>query len=71
MKVDVSNIHITNDTWEVFLETHPETDDTILFADPPYLIDTYLYGKDGDLHEAFDHKSFATEIQKRKDWFVC
>lgn len=53
-----------------FLETHPETPGTFVYADPPYYISTYIYGKDGDMHESFDHAKFANAIKKRKDWLV-
>jgi DNA adenine methylase len=53
-----------------FLEQHPETDKTLVFADPPYYISTYIYGKDGDMHESFNHASFAAAIQKRRDWIL-
>jgi DNA adenine methylase len=32
---------------------------TIIYADPPYYISSYIYGRDGDLHEAFNHVTFA------------
>jgi len=53
-----------------FLRDHPETDTTVVYADPPYYISTYVYGKDGDMHEGFDHSGFARYIQTRKDWVL-
>ena len=53
-----------------FLKAHPESSDTVIYADPPYYIDSYIYGKDGDLHQAFDHKAFASAIKKRSDWMI-
>lgn len=53
-----------------FLRQHPQTDSTVVYADPPYFIDSYIYGRDGDMHEGFDHKAFAKEIQTRSDWMV-
>ena len=53
-----------------FLNDHPETTNTVVYADPPYYISTYLYGKDGDLHESFDHEEFAKTIRERNDWML-
>ena len=53
-----------------FLRAHPEKPDTLVYADPPYYIKTYIYGKDGDMHESFDHKAFAETIRKRRDWMI-
>jgi DNA adenine methylase len=53
-----------------FLQEHPETEDSVVYADPPYYITNYIYGKDGDMHEKFNHELFATEIQKRSDWII-
>lgn len=64
-KVTFSNLDCVE-----FLKEHPETDDTVVYADPPYYITNYIYGKDGDMHEAFNHELFAQEIKKRSDWIV-
>lgn len=53
-----------------FLNAHPESDGTFVYADPPYYISTYIYGKDGDMHESFDHVRFANTIKRRKDWLL-
>lgn len=34
--------------------------DAVIYADPPYYISSYIYGRDGDLHESFNHVAFAT-----------
>ena len=53
-----------------FLRLHPETRETLVYADPPYVIDSYLYGKNGDLHEAFNHDAFAEVLKTRRDWVL-
>jgi DNA adenine methylase len=53
-----------------FLQAHPETQDTVVYADPPYFITSYVYGKDGDMHEGFDHAGFAAALRTRKDWIL-
>lgn len=68
---NLTNISFTNLDCCVFLTQNPQTDSTLVYADPPYYIEQYIYGKNGDMHESFDHQAFATAIQKRKDWIVC
>jgi DNA adenine methylase len=68
--VSLDDITLSNDDCVKFLEDHPQTDDTLVYADPPYYIPTYVYGKDGDMHEGFDHIRFATELKKRSDWIL-
>lgn len=67
---DVNNIVFSNLDCNIFLRDNPETNETIIYADPPYYIDTYIYGKNGDMHETFNHKEFAETIQKRTDWII-
>jgi DNA adenine methylase len=41
------------------------------YFDPPYLIDCYLYGKNGNLHRAFDHRRFSKAVNPLKSrWMV-
>ncbi len=43
------------------------------FLDPPYFVATKsrLYGKNGILHESFNHDEFATEMKKcRHSWLI-
>jgi DNA adenine methylase len=69
-QVSLDRVHLSNDDCIEFLRKHPETDQTFLYADPPYYISTYIYGKNGDMHEGFNHEAFATEIKKRSDWLL-
>jgi DNA adenine methylase len=67
---NLSAVTFTNLDANAFLDCHPETTDTLVYADPPYYIDTYIYGKNGDMHENFNHAAFADTIKKRSDWIV-
>lgn len=67
-KIDLSEFTFSNLDAIEFLKSHPETSDTWIYADPPYYIETYIYGRHGDLHENFKHKEFAEYIQTRSDW---
>jgi DNA adenine methylase len=66
----LSSVSFTNMDCNDFLNNYPETNSTIVYADPPYYITNYIYGKDGDMHEKFNHELFANQIKKRSDWIV-
>lgn len=70
LNVDLKGIEFSNIDCCDFLEQNPETEETIVYADPPYYISTYIYGKDGDMHANFDHERFARCILQRKDWIL-
>lgn len=70
LEVDMRNVILSNQDAVDFLGNHPETSDMVVYADPPYYITTYVYGKDGDMHEGFDHAGFAAALRKRKDWIL-
>lgn len=67
---NLSNITFANMDCCTFLENNPQTSNTIVYCDPPYYIESYIYGKDGNMHENFQHEAFATAIQKRSDWII-
>lgn len=67
---DTKTMGFSNMDCVAFLEAHPQTDTTFVYADPPYYISSYIYGKDGDMHTSFNHEAFAAAIQKRNDWMI-
>jgi DNA adenine methylase len=41
------------------------------YFDPPYLMDCYLYGENGNMHRNFDHRRFAKAVNPLKSrWMV-
>jgi DNA adenine methylase len=44
--------------------------DTFLYLDPPYLIESTLYGKKGNAHKDFDHKGLYDILRKRDNWIL-
>ena len=68
--VDLSRCTFSNRDAIEFLAAHPSSSTTLIYADPPYYIETYLYGKHGDMHEGFDHAAFATALRGRNDWIL-
>lgn len=53
----IRNWKITNKSYEQLL---PERDDIFTYLDPPYEIGSNLYGRKGNMHDTFNHDSFAT-----------
>ena len=62
---DISTIH-----FERFMQRPQASDFT--FLDPPYLIDSSnLYGKNGELHEGFNHEQFLDSVKRLKGkWMI-
>lgn len=51
-----------------------KTKNTLIYLDPPYLIESKLYGNKGDMHLNFDHKllaEFLLNINKDTCWMLC
>jgi len=44
----------------------------LMYLDPPYLIESQLYGNDGKIHKNFDHKGLAEILKKdkKKKWIL-
>jgi len=42
----------------------------LLYLDPPYMIKSKLYGRNGDLHKDFDHEGLANILKKRGKWIL-
>ncbi len=53
-----------------FNESIPKYPDTLLYLDPPYLIDSKLYGRKGELQKDFDHEVLLSKLKKRKKWIL-
>lgn len=69
----IASIEFYNLDYGAFLDLHSfasADNDVLIYADPPYYITSYIYGKDGDLHESFNHVAFAAKIKKYKQWIL-
>jgi DNA adenine methylase len=44
----------------------------LIFLDPPYYLNenSNLYGKNGDMHENFNHEKLFQVLKKRKNWIM-
>jgi len=69
--LDLSGLTLENKDCLDFIRSHPQTSDTILYLDPPYYISTYIYGRDGDMHEGFNHAGLLDALKGRTDWILC
>ena len=58
----IQNWRITNLSYEELLKD--AEDDTFIYLDPPYEIDSKLYGKRGAMHKWFDHDLFAENCNR-------
>jgi len=53
-----------------FKKSIPRHKNALLYLDPPYLIQSKLYGRKGDLHKNFDHAGLAKILKKRDSWVL-
>lgn len=53
-----------------FKESIARHKNALLYIDPPYQIQSKLYGRKGDLHKNFEHESLARILKKRDNWIL-
>ena len=70
-ELDLNKFSIYNLDFKEFLNNHLSSS-SIIFLDPPYFLEkgNSLYGKNGDLHEGFDHKGLCHELSNVKNWIL-
>ncbi|HEY2728105.1 MAG TPA: DNA adenine methylase, partial [Parafilimonas sp.] len=61
------NIKVERADFKTSLEKHPFT---FAYLDPPYLIESSLYGKKGNAHRDFNHEELADILKKREHWIL-
>lgn len=66
-KFKIKNLTIQQADFEKSIPRHKNA---LLYLDPPYLIQSKLYGKKGDLHKDFDHNALAKILKKRNNWIL-
>jgi len=55
---------------EVLCFSESLKNDGFVFADPPYIIKSKLYGTKGSTHKGFDHQKLAKILKGRKDFLL-
>ena len=70
-KLNLSNVSIYNLDFEPFINSN-FNDKTLIFLDPPYYLEkkSRLYGKNGDMHENFNHKKLYECLSNKTYWFM-
>jgi len=63
----IKNLTIQQSDYKKSIPTHKNA---LLYLDPPYLIQSKLYGKKGDLHKNFDHHTLVKILKKRNNWIL-
>ncbi len=66
--LNLTDIEFHNLDFETFLKGKKG----LIFLDPPYYLNenSKLYGKNGDMHENFDHEKLFRVLNKRKNWIM-
>lgn len=69
--LDLTDFEIYNSDFKKFIDKYYIENKTLMFLDPPYYLEekSNLYGKNGDLHETFDHQKLYDTIKKKK-WIM-
>ena len=67
---DAPNLKVGFLGFEESIERHKNQ---FLYLDPPYFLEekSKLYGKNGDMHEGFNHKSLHSLLTNRQNWLLC
>jgi DNA adenine methylase len=70
-RLDLSKFEIYNLDFEEFLDKHGNTK-SLIFLDPPYYLGkkSKLYGKNGDMHESFNHEQLCKCLKNKKNWMM-
>lgn len=69
VKLNFSSIDIYNHNFDLFINQY-HTPKSILFLDPPYYLNSKLYGYDGDMQQKFDHILLFNTIKKYDNWMI-
>ena len=69
----MTNVDIHNDDYEEFINKHHSDGSAIImFLDPPYYLGdgSKLYGKNGDMHENFNHERLYNVLKSKRNWIL-
>ena len=70
-KLDLTGTEFHNEDFTTFLIK--DYKNRLLFLDPPYYLQkaSKLYGKNGDMHESFDHEGLFKVLDNTNNWILC
>lgn len=66
-RFDINNITVSHSDFEDSIMKHK---DIFKYCDPPYLIESNLYGVNGDKHKDFDHQRLANVLKSVDNWIL-
>ena len=71
--LDLQEICFHNQDFTTFLEKYPENNKQLTFMDPPYYLgnNSKLYGKNGNMHDSFDHEALSKILKSKNHWVLC
>ena len=69
--LDFTNIEIYNNDFYEFINNF-NISNSLMFLDPPYYLEnkSKLYGKNGDLHQDFNHELLFDLLNTKKNWII-
>jgi DNA adenine methylase len=70
-KLNLDMVTIYNQDFTEFIEREFK-EKCLLFLDPPYYLGrgSKLYGKNGDMHEQFEHEKLFDILKTKKNWIM-
>ncbi len=70
--LDLTDFEIYNYDFKKFINKYYIENKTLIFLDPPYYLEekSNLYGKNGDMHDTFDHQKLYDTIKNKKKWII-
>ncbi len=66
-KFKCPNLSVEKQDFRITLQEYEEQ---FLYLDPPYLIKSNLYGKNGNMHKNFNHESLYSILRNREKWVL-
>lgn len=63
----IKNLSVQSADFQDSLARHPNT---FLYLDPPYMIESVLYGRQGSTHRGFNHQQLADILRSRQGWIL-
>lgn len=70
-EVSLDNMEVSHARFEESLAAYDPSEHDVIFLDPPYYIESKLYGVKGDMHERFDHDGLANILKNKGRWMLC
>lgn len=69
---NMTGVEVCHQNFVEFLHDIGDMNETeVIYLDPPYYVESKLYGVHGDMHEGFQHELLAEELKKKKRWLLC